>query len=293
MVNQIRPLEFNPSSAIMQGAGALGDWSNNLIKQAYQDERNKIAEAQAQRHYDFQVNRANTQDQQWKQNYDASRQDANRNYEFQLNRANTQNNQWQQSFEQNAKNHQDDIALKNKSLGLTSREFGLKERIYNDTQDGYTGLGQQYFMQHPEYKDVPFSRLGRIAEKEMMSDPYGYKASSLDIKKQQQEETARKNQAYLDEQKAKALEDQKVQRAKLFPKFQTNIPMYEKLSPEQQSSYMDYYVSTGNTPKINKQSTGWFSNSYNFQTPTTVSSEENKADIAELNRILSQLKNQK
>lgn len=232
-----QPLEFNPSQAVMQGAGAFSRLGDSFVQQAYQQDRAKQADAQFDMTHKLGVDKFN----------------------YGKERDITTDKQWQETFNQTGDNNRFNQAMKvadytagredagnintyrNNTLGLQGRELALKQQALNDAKEGLGSFADWYTQNNPSLQNIqgltPQGVL-KIAEYETKKTPTEYQNILGSIK---QQELQSKQQGLATE------------RLKQAPKVFESMPLYNNLSAEQQQEAMDYYVKTGQLPKINKQ----------------------------------------
>lgn len=248
-----QPLEFNPSQAVMQGAGAFSRLGDSFVQQAYQQDRAKQADKQFGMTHRLGVDKFN----------------------YGKERDITADKQWQETFNQTGDNIRFNQAMKvadytagredagnintyrNNTLGLQGRELALKQQALNDAKDGLGSFADWYTQNNPSLQNIKGltpQGVAKIAEYEAKTAPTEYQNILGTIKQQ----------GLLDS------------RAKSFPDVSANIPMYEKLTPNQKAQYYDYYIKTGKMPTITKQNgtkgiPDFVSNLTGFGSPDTYS----------------------
>ena len=271
-----QPLEFNPSQAVMQGAGAFSRLGDSFVQQAYQQDRAKQADKQFGMTHQLGVDKFN----------------------YGKERDITTDKQWQETFNQTGDNNRFNQAMKvadytagredagnintyrNNTLGLQGRELALKQQALNDAKEGLGSFADWYTQNNPSLQNIqgltPQGVL-KIAEYETKKTPTEYQTILGTIKQQ----------GLLDS------------RAKSFPDVSANIPMYEKLTPNQKAQYYDYYIKTGKMPLIKEQRIdgiyarlpGTNANSYSFDlgdsntTAPTSTQYDTKSDVEALKQI--------
>lgn len=274
-----QPLEFNPSQAVMQGAGAFSRLGDLFVQQAYQQDRAKQADAQFDMTHKLGVD---------KFNYGKERDIIT-------------DKQWQETFNQTGDNNRFNQAMKvadytagredagnintyrNNTLGLQGRELALKQQALNDAKEGLGSFSNWYIQNNPSLQNIqgltPQGVL-KIAEYETKKTPTEYQTILGSIK---QQELQGKQQGLLDS------------RAKSFPDVSVNIPMYEKLTPNQKAQYYDYYIKTGRMPLIKEQEgSGWFGrDTYSFDlgdSNTTAPTYNPQSDVEALKQMMEAAK---
>lgn len=133
-----QPVTFNPSPTIMQGMNAIGDAMKQLYLQNYQESQDALKQSNADRAFNFQKDRANVQDNQWQQNYDAGRTDVA-----------TKNDQWQKTYDQNATNHKDSMDIQKKQLGIQQQNLGLNQQKLADEEEKNRATGMFIAQNYP------------------------------------------------------------------------------------------------------------------------------------------------
>lgn len=272
-----RPLEFNPNSAVMQGASAFSRLGDTFVQQAYQQERARQADRQFDTTHNLAINKFN----------------------YGKERDSVADKQWQDTFNQTGDNIRFNQGMKvadytagredasnmntyrNNTLGLHGRELALKQQALNDAKEGLGSFADWYTQSNPSLQNIQGltpQGVSKIAEFEAKKTPTEYQTILGTIK---QQELQSKQQGLLDS------------RAKSFPDVSANIPMYEKLAPNQKAQYYDYYIKTGKMPLIKKQEgSGWFgSDTYSFDlgdsntTAQTSTQYDTKSDVEALKQM--------
>ncbi|NCB79637.1 MAG: hypothetical protein EOM41_06690 [Bacilli bacterium] len=232
-----RPLEFNPNSAVMQGASAFSRLGDTFVQQAYQQERARQADRQFDTTHNLAINKFN----------------------YGKERDSVADKQWQDTFNQTGDNIRFNQGMKvadytagredasnmntyrNNTLGLHGRELALKQQALNDAKEGLGSFADWYTQSNPSLQNIQGltpQGVSKIAEFEAKKTPTEYQTILGSIK---QQELQSKQQGLATE------------RLKQAPKVFESMPLYNNLSAEQQQEAMDYYVKTGQLPKINKQ----------------------------------------
>lgn len=110
-------VQFNPSGEILKSASAIGDTLQSLYKQNYQEAQDNQRNKQLDRAYDFQVDRANTQDRQW-----------NEKFVWDKEKYQTDNEIKMADNLRADMRHAEDLALRNKQLGISQSSLGLQQQ---------------------------------------------------------------------------------------------------------------------------------------------------------------------
>lgn len=276
-----QPLEFNPSQAVMQGAGAFSRLGDSFVQQAYQQDRAKQADKQFGMTHQLGVDKFN----------------------YGKERDITADKQWQETFNQTGDNIRFNQAMKvadytagredagnintyrNNTLGLQGRELALKQQALNDAKEGLGSFADWYTQNNPSLQNIKGltpQGVSKIAEYESKKTPTEYQTILGSIK---QQELQSKQQGLLDS------------RAKSFPDVSANIPMYEKLTPNQKAQYYDYYIKTGQMPPISKTEGSTLlgfiptsSDSYSFSADGNQSAYDPTADVKTLKELTAEIK---
>lgn len=129
---------FNPSPQIMQSMNSIGDVMKQLYLQNYQESQDALRQSNTDRAFSFQKGRADVQDNQWQQTYDAGRQDAQ-----------ARNDQWQKTYDQNATNHKDTISIQNKQLDISKQNLGINQQKLADDEAKNRATGMFIAQNYP------------------------------------------------------------------------------------------------------------------------------------------------
>ena len=272
-----QPLEFNPSQAVMQGAGAFSRLGDSFVQQAYQQDRAKAQDNQFQLahklntdKFGYQKERDATTDNQWEQSFNETKTNNLFNQGMKV-----------KEYEAGREDAKASNSQRDKLYGLQALEYGLKKKLYDDTQSGLGTFSTWYINQNPELKNIQGldpKGVAKIAEFEAKKTPSEYQTILGSIKMQELEG---KQQAQRDA------------RAKSFADLSANIPMYEKLTPNQKAQYYDYYIKTGKMPLIKEQegSSWWNSDTYSFDLGDSNTTQYNpQQDVEALKELVGSLK---
>lgn len=111
-----QPVQFNPSGEILRSATAIGDTLQNLYKQNYQEAQDNQRQEMLNRSHNFQVNRADIQDRQW-----------NEKFGWDKEKYQTDNEMKMADNLISDMRHAEDLALRNKQLGISQSSLGLQQ----------------------------------------------------------------------------------------------------------------------------------------------------------------------
>lgn len=255
-----QPLEFNPSQAVMQGAGAFSRLGDSFVQQAYQQDRAKQADKQFGMTHRLGVDKFN----------------------YGKERDLVTDKQWQETFNQTGDNIRFNQAMKvadytagredagnintyrNNTLGLQGRELALKQQALNDAKDGLGSFADWYTQNNPSLKNIQGltpQGVAKIAEFEAKKTPSEYQNILGSIKLQELESKKQQQRDY---------------RAKNFNDVIVSNPLYNSLNENQKAQYYNHFVETGRMPTITKQNgtkgiPDFVSNLTGFGSPDTYS----------------------
>jgi len=134
-----QPISFNPSPEIMKGASAIGDTMQKLYQQNYMEQQDALKQQQIKDAFNFQKERANTQDQQWQTSFDAGREDKQ-----------DANEKWMSDTLFRDMNHKDTVAYQNKQLGLSQQTLGLAQAEAQAKRNKEQAVGLAYANMYPD-----------------------------------------------------------------------------------------------------------------------------------------------
>lgn len=260
MAYQIRPLEFNPSNAVMQGAGAFSRLGDSFVQQAYQQDRAKAQDNQFQLahklntdKFGYQKERDATTDNQWEQSFNETKTNNLFNQGMKV-----------KEYEAGREDAKASNSQRDKLYGLQALEYGLKKKLYDDTQSGLGTFSTWYINQNPELKNIQGldpKGVAKIAEFEAKKTPSEYQNILGSIKLQELESNKQQQRDY---------------RAKNFNDVIVSNPLYNSLNKNQKAQYYNHFVETGLMPTITKQNgtkgiPDFVSNLTGFGSPDTYS----------------------
>lgn len=125
-----QPVQFNPSGEILRSATAIGDTLQNLYKQNYQEAQDNQRQEMLNRSHNFQVNRADIQDRQW-----------NEKFGWDKEKYQTDNEMKMADNLRADMRHAEDLALRNKQLGISQSSLGLQQQEANNKNQERTAQG--------------------------------------------------------------------------------------------------------------------------------------------------------
>jgi len=123
----------------MKGASAIGDTMQKLYQQNYLEQQDALKQQQIKDSFNFQKERANTQDTQWQTSFDAGRDDKR-----------TANEQWQSKMLQDSMFHDDTVKYQNSNLGIHQQTADLAKEKANREAEEARAKGMYYATLHPE-----------------------------------------------------------------------------------------------------------------------------------------------
>jgi len=276
MAYNIRPLEFNPSQAVMQGAGAFSRLGDSMLQRSYQDDRAKAQDNQfklghqlLQDKFGYQKQRDVTTDGQWEQAFNETK-------------GNNAFNQGMKVADYTAgrEDASNTNAYRNKAYGLQALEYDMKKKAYDDSQSGLGFFSEWYTKEHPEMQNIQGRTpqgVAKVAEFEAKKTPSEYQTILGNIKNQELESKKQQQRDY---------------RAKNFGDVIAGTPMYNKLNDNQKAQYYNHFVETGQLPPISKTEgeNFWNSDSYSFTAGKSNQSKYDPAgDVQELTELMKQL----
>ena len=137
------PISFNADPNIIKSAGAIGDFFQQKAKSDFEQALRTEEAQRAQDALNLQRERAVTQDKQWQQSYDASREDAQ-----------TANERWMAQGLRDDMRHADNVKFKERDYTLREKEYKQREaeRIQkeNELKQAYKSQGLLNAIYNPE-----------------------------------------------------------------------------------------------------------------------------------------------
>jgi len=168
----------------MKGASAIGDTMQKLYQQNYMEQQDALKQQQIKRAYDlqasqfdFQKDRAGVQDTQW-----------DNKFAFDKERFQTENEMKMAESLRADMRHQEDVAYKNKSLGLQERTANLTQDKANREAEEAKAKGLYYATLHPEVAKAMGYTIQQPVQQPITitNDPYGVQNMSPNMSPTQQ-----------------------------------------------------------------------------------------------------------
>lgn len=133
------PISFNADPNIIKSAGAIGDFFQQKAKSDFEQAIRTEEAQRAQDALNLQRERAATQDKQWQQSYDASREDAQ-----------TANERWMAQGLRDDMRHADNVKYQNAQLGNSTAQLKLLQDKANQENSMRQAQGLAYAQLYPE-----------------------------------------------------------------------------------------------------------------------------------------------
>ena len=133
------PISFNADAAIIKNSGAVGDFFKQNADDNYKRILQQEETQRAKDYFQFQKDRAGTQDTQWADKF-----------AFDKDRFQTENEMKMAEGLRADMRHQDDLGLRTKQLGLSQQHLGLAQQEAKQRLAEKQALGMAYGNMYPD-----------------------------------------------------------------------------------------------------------------------------------------------